>query len=481
MFIGRKKELEDLGQLIVKSKKPNFVVIQGRRRIGKSTLVTECARKNKIYIFKAQGLAPRLGQTNQDQLNHMASVARLAKLKIETHYDDWYTLLYDICLLIQNKPRAILFLDEISWMGAHDPDFCGKIKNIWDLVIKNNKKINLILCGSVSAWIEDHVINSTDFVGRITRVMNLKELDIKSCLDFWQQYKYKTSFKQQLSFLTISGGVPLYLENLEPKESLESNINRLCFKNGGLLVREFESIFHDIFGRKSKTYKEIMMALLAGAKTITQIATLIKKEKNGVLGRYLKDLIISGFVQRENNFSIGGKPLKEVRFRISDNYVRFYLKYIYPNLARIEKGQYSFETLDKLHQWPIILGLQFENIVKNNIDIILSALNIKPNDILNVDSYIQKKNKLNKFGVQIDLMIETLRKELYIFEIKSSAFVKVDVVSEINSKVKKLKYPKYYTIRTGLIYAGQLQDPEYISEKIDYVIDYELLCKTPLS
>ena len=87
----------------------------------------------------------------------------------------------------------------------------------------------------------------------------------------------------------------------------------------------------------------------------------------------------------------------------------------------------------------------------------------------------------NQFGVQIDLMIETLRKELYIFEIKSSAFVKVDIVSEIQSKVKKLKYPKYYTIRTGLIYAGQLQDPEYISEKIDYVIDYELLCKTPLS
>lgn len=474
MYIKRKTDFDELNDIYDNTSHPLLVVIRGRRRIGKSTFVKQFLIEKQVSFLNIQGLAPRPGQTNQDQITHFISEVRQVVKLPRSEYHEWSQLFYDLSKAIKRK-KFILFLDEISWMGAHDLDFSGKLKNAWDLYFKD--KCHLILCGSVSAWIEKNIIKSTDFVGRISKVIHLQELTLPQSLAFWHNYTNTTAFKEELQCMAVTGGVPLYLEHLNPKKSAFDNLNRICFSPGSLLSREFESVFNDIFGKRSLIYKKIVSSLLNGPKSLIEITKFIKKEKGGVLTNYLHDLTLSGFIEKSYLQKIGGSPNKEVRYRIKDNYLRFYLKYIGPNLTQINQGKFKIKNLNDLSNWDTIFGYQFESTVLNNLELILDHLQLASSDIISAGPYFQKPTKENKGKVQIDLLIETNRKEIFICEIKSADYIGIRVIAEINEKIKKLKAPKFYSKRTVLIYIGILSNKLDLEQKIDYLIDYEALVK----
>lgn len=116
------------------------------------------------------------------------------------------------------------------------------------------------------------------------------------------------------------------------------------------MFQEFEKIFHDIFERRSDAYQKIVQALVLGPKNLSDISKGTKLPVNGVLSQYLSDLELSGFVRNETMWDL--KNLKDkaktCRYRLSDNYVRFYLKYILPNATKIEKGLFKQAGLEKL-------------------------------------------------------------------------------------------------------------------------------------
>ena len=174
LFTGRQRELRLLNDLLEK-KVASLVVIKGRRRIGKSRLVEEFARNKPYYVFS--GLPPSEQTTAQSQRDDFAK-----QLSIQTHLpelmaDDWGKLFLLLAEKIKTQ-RAIILLDEITWMGSKDPDFLGKLKNAWDLYFKKNPNLILILCGSVSVWIEKNIISSTGFFGRIALKITLEELSL---------------------------------------------------------------------------------------------------------------------------------------------------------------------------------------------------------------------------------------------------------------------------------------------------------------
>ena len=142
------------------------------------------------------------------------------------------------------------------------------------------------------------------------------------------------------------------------------------------------------------------------------------------------------------------------RYRLSDNYLRFYLKYIEPKRELIENGLYEQLFLDDLPEWPTIMGLQFENLVLNNLSSIQHILQISSSSILSAAPYFQNETKRHK-SCQIDLLIQC-RYSIYVCEIKFRQKINTDVIEEVKEKITRLKTSKEISIRPVLIYEGEL-------------------------
>ena len=133
--------------------------------------------------------------------------------------------------------------------------------------------------------------------------------------------------KEKLKTLAVTGGVPRYLEEINPNLPAEENIRRICFSKEGFLFSEFGQIFQDIFSRCAPSYKRIVSALVSGSKTLSGLADQLKRERGGDLSLYLEDLSESGFITKDVVFKPGKKIVSKLaKYRLKDNYLRFYLK-----------------------------------------------------------------------------------------------------------------------------------------------------------
>src|SRR5262249_39520768 len=137
----------------------------------------------------------------QLQISHQ--LARQFKTSL-AQYSDWSDALWAVGERVQ-KGKILLLFDEISWMGSKDPSFLGKIKNFWDLQLKENDKLVFVICGSASSWIEKNILNSTGFVGRISLTLTLEALPLSDCNQFWSD---NISAYEKYKVLAVVGGIP---------------------------------------------------------------------------------------------------------------------------------------------------------------------------------------------------------------------------------------------------------------------------------
>lgn len=468
-FFGRKSELKLLDNYY-NNKISNLIAIKGRRRIGKSSLVREFASDKKFYKFV--GLAPTKGMTAQDQRNEFARCLRSYFPSLPTmKAEDWAELFQVLASHIQ-RTKVIILLDEISWMSAGDETFLPKLKNAWDELFKPKMQLLLILCSSVSLWIEENILSSTAFVGRISNVMTLKELPLEVCNQFWGETTQVSEY-DKFKYLSISGGIPLYLENLDPRMPVEQNIKKLCFSPGGLLLREFDNIFSDLFDKQAQICKQIVLALSGPALEIEEICQKIKMNQSGLVSRYLLNLVEAGFLSRDYTWHLQtGEFSKLSKFRLSDNYVRFYLRYLNGEKLKIERGLYDNKTLESLPAWSIVLGLQFENLVLNNRPLIWQLLDLKVDDIVVHGAYFQSKTTIRE-GCQIDYMIQTRYNNLFVCEIKFSRnAIDGSVIKEMTRKINLLKKPRGFSCFAVLIHVNGVHDSVIDSNFFTRIIDF---------
>ncbi|MEN8237262.1 MAG: ATP-binding protein [Pseudomonadota bacterium] len=468
MFIGRQKELENLNRFLQK-KTASLIVVKGRRRIGKSRLIEEFASPFKFYSFT--GIPPTPHTTAQTQRDEFAlQLGQHMKLP-GIKSDDWNTLF----LLLAQKTkhgRTIILFDEISWMGSKDPDFLGKLKTTWDMHFKKNDQLIFVICGSASSWIEKNILSSTGFLGRISYTLTLRELPIQDCNLFWPK-KAKVSAFEKFKILAVTGGVPRYLEEIDTTVTAEDNIKRMCFSEGGLLVNEFNNIFSDLFLHNSAMYKKIVKSLVKGSKEIKEICKDLKIQQSGRMSEYLNELELAGFVVRDYAWNLlSGIDSKSSKYRLSDNYVRFYIKYVNKHLTKIQRGHFTPPSLTSLQGWESIMGLQFENFVINNAPFIYEALNLRQEEIVAANPYFQRKTLIQK-GCQIDYMIQTKFGTIYLCEIKfSKNHISSNVITEVQKKVEAIKTPKAFSIRPVLIHvngvSNHLVEAEYFANIIDF-------------
>ncbi len=331
----------------------------------------------------------------------------------------------------------------------------------------------MALSGSISSWIEENILSSTAFVGRISIDLVLEELPLDVCSAFWHPKEDRVSAYEKFKLLSITGGVPRYLEEIRPELPAEKNIQELCFTKGGVLAREFDVIFSDLFSRRSTSYKEIVTCIADGPKELPEICKKLKKSRGGLHNKYLDDLVKAGFVQRDYAWHLeSGKEGKLSRYRLSDNYLRFYLKYISPNLSKIERGSFSLSSSMNLPGWEGIMGLQFENLVIHNRRTIWKLLEIAPEEIIMDGPFFQKATKRQP-GCQIDYLIQTRFHNLYVCEIKfSKNSISRKIIEEMEKKRKHLKMPKHFSIRPVLIHVNGVDNSILDENYFDKIIDF---------
>jgi len=450
MFFGRERELEQIEAFLAKPI-AGMAVCCGRRRIGKSTLIEHATKGYPFYVF--YGLSPREGITNQDQLDHFSRLlAKHFSIPV-VQFSDWQEAL-DMLATLTKKGHYILFLDEISWMGGKDKDFPGKLKGVWDSQFKKNPKLKLILCGSVSSWIQENILQSKGFVGRVSLTIDLEELPLYQADRFWGKTPYISSL-EKCKILSVTGGVPRYLEEINPKVDAEKNIKQLAFTAGGLLVDEFDKIFNDLFGKKlAPVYQAVVRTLLHQPLSTEEIAERLQVEMSGHLSDKLTVLKECGFLERDYVWQAKKRLEKQSKYRLRDNYLRFYLKYIEPKKELIDKKLYDEVDLELLPDWTSIMGLQFENLVLNNLRQVIKILDISPESLLSASPYFQNATK-NQEACQVDLLIQT-RYTIYLCEIKCIKTIGTEVIAEVIEKCNRLKVPKTISLRPVLIYQGEL-------------------------
>jgi uncharacterized protein len=471
LFIGRERESEEFRQ-VLRKKTASLIVCQGRRRIGKSTFFSHCAREAD-YFLVFEGLPPRDKIGLQEQLaafaERLAEQTRVPKVTLES----WPQAFQLLASALPPSGSVVLLLDEISWMAMGDPDFPGHLKAAWDNQFSRHSRLILVLCGSVSSWIQANILNNTGFAGRCTWQLRLPPLALPACNRFWRGKEVAAS--EKLKVLSVTGGVPRYLEEIDPSQTAEQNIERLCFRPGGMLFNEFGQIFHDIFSRRADTYRQIAGTLIDGARSVSEISRALKLGRGGSLSAAIDDLELAGFLRKEVSFNpTSGKNLpRTIRYRIQDNYLRFYLKYVAPVAEQVLKGLYRRAPLESLQAWDTIIGLQFENLVLENLDALLAKIGLAHVPVLNAGPYFQAKTQLSP-GCQIDLLIRT-KQSVYVLEIKFRRKVDLSVVADVMKKIDRMKVDRTLSVRSGLIYQGEL-DPEIErSDFFDHLVPFDRL------
>jgi AAA+ ATPase superfamily predicted ATPase len=470
LFIGREAELKTLDDFR-RRKTAGLAICKGRRRIGKSTLIQQFGKRFKNF-YEFYGLVPREGITNQDQLNHFGELLGNRFGLPPQHFSHWNQALETLAQLT-GTGRVMIFLDEISWMGCKDKDFAGKLKGVWDTGFKKNNRLLLILCGSVSSWIDKNILDDKGFLGRVSLTITLEELPIRDANKFWPGQKRVSAF-EKYKLLSITGGVPRYLEEINPSQTAEQNIHRMCFSKEGFLFSEFNQIFKDIFGKnRAPIYIEIVRLLVNGPLEPKEIAGALDKKPTGGLSEILFHLTASGFVTREYTWRISGRQSAHSRYRLQDNYIRFYLKYIEPVRVRVEKGLYKNIHLENTKNWESIMGLQLENLVHANLHAIIKILEIPGESIINAGPYFQKQTQQQK-ACQIDLLIDT-KYSVYLCEVKFRKKIGTEVIRDVEQKMERLQVPGIKSFRPVLIYMGELTEPVKQSDAFIQFIPLERL------
>jgi len=470
-FYGRERELKILKELL-DSKVARLDVLRGSRRIGKSTLAEKFGESfDHHYTFV--GLPPENGVTDEIQRRHFANELEKQTKSLALRFDDW-DFLFEALGRMTQKGRVLIVLDEINWMGSLDPSFLGKLKTAWDTHFKKNPKLVLLLSGSMSAWIEKHILRSTGFFGRIAVDMVLQELPLQQCNHFWRPLEKKISPSEKFKILSITGGVPLYLESINPKLSAEENIRRLCFRKEGLLFLEFDRIFSDVFGSKAPIYKKIVSSLAKQSANQSAILETLNIQKSGIYSEYLDELVKTGYLARDYTWSLKSRRFSKLsKYRLCDNYLMFYLRYIEPNKPNIEQNR---ERLPP--GWSSIMGLQFENLVLNNRLSIQQLLNIRPEDIQIDNPFFQNATQ-KKRGVQVDYMIQTYFNTLYVCEIKfHQEPIGTEILKEMNQKLKAL--PTGYSMRPVLIHVNGVKPEVKKANFFSHIIDFKELLQVPV-
>ncbi len=469
MFHGRHYELKLLNTHH-NSSTAELAVIYGRRRIGKSTMIKKFLQsKNSLYFEAIEGLSQK------QQIDHF-----LTQLSDQMHipkYDcrTWKDVCEALTPIFEIGDWVIAF-DEFPWMASKRNHLISLFKFYWDQKWKNNPNLMMILCGSVANFMIDHVIHSRALHNRKTIEIKLSHLQLFDVQHFFN----KRSYWDIAKIMMMVGGVPKYIEALNPKKSAMININNEFFSKDGFFVNEFDTLFKEQF-RITKHYEMIVSLLAKKSMSLTDISKALPIESGGTLKTYLRNLENAGFIQEWQSLSFDQKKTKTRKYTLIDPFLRTHFKFIHPNKQKIMLNTH-YNLADSIMKYAdSFWGHAFDWLIMCNIDNVLRLLDLSLSDIVQYGPYFtQNSRKTGQPGVQIDLMILRNDHTVSIIENKfTHKPIGATILDEFQSKVDKLNIPTHITPEYVLISASGVTPAVKKSNYFHHIITLENLFSTP--
>lgn len=314
----------------------------------------------------------------------------------------------------QDHPCCIVF-DELPWMAASKLDLVRALFKIWELKWSQRKRLMLIVCGSAVGFLDKHFIRSTQFYGRASLSIHLPPLTLSEVGEFFGN---KRTPDEVLELMMVFGGIPKYLEQVEHRDSVRQAVNHLCFEPTSFFLEELPHLFRSSFIRDSTRYKDVVKVLLRHhSLDYPGVASAINGARGSGLKQILDNLVLSDFIEK---FSPVDKPSATnlMRFRLSDEFTRFYYQFMEPRLNVIRHNEAKHDIFDlvlperKYFTWK---SRAFERVVQKHAATLADFLGISV-VVENYGTYFDRRGE----GPQIDLLYLRRDKTITACEIKYS-------------------------------------------------------------
>ncbi len=317
-FVDREKELDQL-TTCYESDEAEFVVIYGRRRLGKSELVRQSVsdRDDAIYYQAVESTA-------QNQLEQFVDAVTAQFPSMQNLRRDWEVLLEAL-----GEKDAIVVIDEFPFLIEEAEALPSRIQRVWDMELQNTE-MTLVLVGSAISVMEEKVLSgSAPLYGRRTATIDLKPLSAGDARQFFPAYDAETA----ITAWAIYGGTPHYLQTIDPEQSLATNVQESVLSERGLLYSEPEFLLRTEL-RQPNTYFSILRALAHGRRTPNEIAGMAGVESQS-LSTYLQKLRQLRLVERHIPVTASPTASKRGRYRIASPLFRFWFRFVYGNQDRL--------------------------------------------------------------------------------------------------------------------------------------------------
>lgn len=361
MFIGRERELNSLNKLYA-SDKFEFAVIYGRRRVGKTALISQFIKdKRAVYFTGVESNAKQ----NLENLSKNIMEYRM-DWQVETSFLSFQAALEYVFKLSQ-KERLILVIDEYPYVARASKSLASTLQLLIDKN-KDNSRLMLILCGSSMSYMENHVLGyKAPLYGRRTAQMKVLPFDFADTCSYFKHF----SDEDRALVYGIVGGTPQYLLQMDDRLSIEDNIKNTFLNPTSSLFEEPENLLKQEV-REPALYNAIITAIATGSSRMAEISTKVG-EDTAVCATYLKNLIVLGLILKETPY--GEKTSRKSIYAIGDNMFRFWHRFVPENHSIIARGAadlaYSriqphlsdymgkvFEEICRQYLWKLLLDGQ---------------------------------------------------------------------------------------------------------------------------
>ncbi len=352
MFIGRERELASLNEFYEKDG-IGMTVIYGRRRIGKSTLITEFVKDKKTIFYTAT----KVGKNRNLEL-FSRQVVDLFMPGVENISFNTIEAVFDFIDKNVKDDKLVLVIDELPYWAEKDDALLSVLQKYID-TIWNDKNLKIILCGSALSFMEKKVLSEkSPLFGRRDSQIKLEAFSYLDAAEFVPDY----SNEDKAICYGITGGVARYLAMIDPEKSIDENIVRLFFRTDGYLYDETRNLLTQEFSDIS-IVNNIVEQIASGENTLNIIAGKIGEKEQTVL--YSLDKLINvGLVEKKKCIT-DEKNKKKTQYVLKDYMFKFWYEFIPKATSVIEIGQgelyYTKVVKPALHSF---MGTVFEDMCR---------------------------------------------------------------------------------------------------------------------
>lgn len=427
-----------------------FVMVYGRRRVGKTYLIREYFANN--FAFYATGIAQ--GSLQEQLMNFKMTLAAADPSLSIANIRNWFEAFDALKRLLEKSKfrRKVVFLDELPWMDTPRSNFIKALEHFWNTWASARNDVILIVCGSAASWMVKNIVkNHGGLHNRLTCKIKLNPFTLAECKSYLHSLGIRWENRMIVECYMILGGIPYYLRMLDKRLSLAQNVDRLFFSDSALLQDEFVNLYASLFKNSSEYVRIIeVLAKKKAGFTREEIRLQLKLNDGGGFTRRLEELEQCGFIRKYK--SAGEVP---AMYQLVDFYSLFYFQFQ-------KKGRnYDTDTWMHLTGTPAYYnwcGLSFEKLCLVHLPQIKQALGISG---VSTNSFVYYSKE-----AQIDLVIERGDNVVNLCEMKfaDDEYVITKAYSEkLKQKVAALRtlYKYRKTIQLTLIASNGVKRNEY--------------------